>query len=100
MFFYVYKCDTKPTIFLVYFSSLYFTEYLIKCNDRLTLIFALKSFLQGIDVLTDILIKQPEMIQSVKQSGLVVFCWGEENNNTETINTLKQSGIDAIIYDK
>lgn len=30
----------------------------------------------------------------------MVFCWGDDNNSTETIRLLKQLGLHAIIYDK
>lgn len=32
--------------------------------------------------------------------GLIVFCWGDENNSKETIKFLKQLHIHGIIYDK
>lgn len=35
-----------------------------------------------------------------KSHGLVVFCWGDDNNNPETIKYLKELGLHAVIYDK
>lgn len=32
--------------------------------------------------------------------GLVVFCWGDDNNSQDTIKLLKSLGIHGIIYDK
>lgn len=32
--------------------------------------------------------------------GLIVFCWGDENNSKETIKFLKSLNIHGIIYDK
>lgn len=32
--------------------------------------------------------------------GLIVFCWGDENNSKETIKFLKNLNIHGIIYDK
>lgn len=32
--------------------------------------------------------------------GLIVFCWGDENNSKETIKFLKELNIHGIIYDK
>jgi Glycerophosphoryl diester phosphodiesterase family. len=36
----------------------------------------------------------------VIDAGLVIFCWGDDNNNTATIKHLKQLGIHGVIYDK
>lgn len=35
-----------------------------------------------------------------KQRGLVLFCWGDDNNSKDTIKLLKELGLHAIIYDK
>lgn len=32
--------------------------------------------------------------------GLILFCWGDDNNCKETIKFLKDKGLHAIIYDK
>lgn len=32
--------------------------------------------------------------------GLIVFCWGDDNNSQDTIKMLKSLGIHGIIYDK
>ena len=32
--------------------------------------------------------------------GLVCFCWGDDNNNKETIKYLKELGLNGIIYDR
>lgn len=32
--------------------------------------------------------------------GLIMFCWGDENNSKETIKFLKGLNIHGIIYDK
>lgn len=32
--------------------------------------------------------------------GLIVFCWGDDNNSKDTIQLLKSLGIHGIIYDK
>lgn len=38
-------------------------------------------------------------ISLATDAGLVIFCWGEENNNKETIQYLKKLGLHAVIYD-
>lgn len=32
--------------------------------------------------------------------GLVIFCWGDDNNDKNTIKRLKEMGLHAVIYDK
>lgn len=39
-------------------------------------------------------------VNLAKSSGLVVFCWGDDNNCKDTIKFLKELGLHAIIYDK
>lgn len=33
-------------------------------------------------------------------AGLIIFCWGDDNNNTDTIKYLKHLGLHGVIYDK
>ena len=46
-----------------------------------------------------VLLQQPEYIRSARARGLVVFCWGDENANPDTIRYLKSQGCDAVVYD-
>lgn len=57
-------------------------------------------FPQGINVHTEELLRDSSQIELVKRAGLVLFCWGDDNNDTETIKHLKDLGIHAVIYDK
>ncbi|XP_055916525.1 glycerophosphocholine phosphodiesterase GPCPD1 [Eupeodes corollae] len=54
----------------------------------------------GIVANTEDLLRDPSQINLAKDRGLVVFCWGEDNNSKETIQLLKNMGLHAIIYDK
>lgn len=36
----------------------------------------------------------------VTDVGLVIFCWGDDNNDKNTIKRLKEMGLHAVIYDK
>lgn len=56
--------------------------------------------LLGIVAHTEDLLRDPSQINLAKNRGLVLFCWGEENNSKETIKLLKHMGLHAIIYDK
>lgn len=39
-------------------------------------------------------------IKETIDEGLVIFCWGDDNNSTDNIRLLKNLGLHAIIYDK
>lgn len=36
----------------------------------------------------------------VKEAGLALFCWGDDNNCKEVVKKFKDLGVNAIIYDK
>ena len=50
--------------------------------------------------MSEVLLEHMDMIEYVKSAGLVLFVWGEVNNDSDVINTFKQKGVDAIIYDR
>jgi len=50
--------------------------------------------------MSELLLKDISLIDNVKNSGLVLFTWGEDNNDSEVIDRLKKQGVDAIIYDR
>lgn len=39
-------------------------------------------------------------IKETIDEGLVIFCWGDDNNCSDNIRLLKNLGLHAIIYDK
>lgn len=39
-------------------------------------------------------------VNLAQKNGLIVFCWGDDNNSKDTIKLLKDLGLHAIIYDK
>lgn len=55
---------------------------------------------QGINVHTEDILRNPKHLNFAKERGLVVFCWGDDNNDVETIKYLKELGLHAVIYDK
>ncbi|XP_067001505.2 glycerophosphocholine phosphodiesterase GPCPD1 [Anabrus simplex] len=61
--------------------------------------FAVCSGILGINVHTEDLLRDPSQVKLVRDAGLVIFCWGEDNNNSSTIKHLKKLGLHAIIYD-
>lgn len=36
----------------------------------------------------------------VKEAGLALFCWGDDNNCKDVVKKFKDLGVNAIIYDK
>lgn len=39
-------------------------------------------------------------VRLATEAGLVIFCWGDDNNDPATIRHLKELGLHAVIYDK
>lgn len=62
--------------------------------------FALSTGFLGIDVHAEEILKEKDLIKFVKSHNLVLFCWGEDLNNSEIIAQLKKDGVDGVIYDK
>lgn len=48
---------------------------------------------------TEELLRNPDLINIAKGYGLIVFCWGDDNNNKNNIELLKRQGVNAVIYD-
>ncbi|KAJ2953544.1 hypothetical protein O0L34_g1146 [Tuta absoluta] len=61
---------------------------------------AVSSDILGIVVHTEDLLRDPTQVKLVTDAGLVIFCWGDENNDRDTIKRLKLMGLHAVIYDK
>ncbi|KAK1889325.1 Glycerophosphocholine phosphodiesterase GPCPD1 [Dissostichus eleginoides] len=53
----------------------------------------------GISAHTEELLKNLSYIGDAQSKGLVVFSWGEDNNEHETRRKLREQGIDGLIYD-
>ena len=49
---------------------------------------------------TEDLLRDQTQIKATIDEGLVIFCWGDDNNSAENIRLLKSLGLHAIIYDK
>lgn len=62
--------------------------------------FACSHELLGIVAHTEDLLRDSTQIDLAKDKGLILFCWGDDNNSKDTIKHLKDLGIHAIIYDK
>ncbi|KAL4219632.1 hypothetical protein ACF0H5_022204 [Mactra antiquata] len=62
--------------------------------------FCIAHGLLGVNVMSEILLRNISLVDYIKQSGLVLFTWGEDNNNTEVIAQMKQYNVGGIIYDR
>ncbi|GBL93344.1 Glycerophosphocholine phosphodiesterase GPCPD1 [Araneus ventricosus] len=62
--------------------------------------FALNTGILGINVHAEDLMRDPSHISFVKDRNLVLFCWGEDINHSDVIKSLKEQGVDGVIYDK
>ncbi|KAJ0181759.1 hypothetical protein K1T71_002481 [Dendrolimus kikuchii] len=61
---------------------------------------AVSSDILGIVVHTEDLLRDPTQVKLATDAGLVIFCWGDDNNDRNTIMKLKEMGLHAVIYDK
>lgn len=96
------KQNKYPVLFLTNGETKFYKPYKDpRCKSVQKAIHVSKiTDLLGVDVFSEVLIEKPECIKSVKDAGLILFCWGEHNNDSNTINSLKENGIDGIIYDR
>ncbi|XP_073941629.1 glycerophosphocholine phosphodiesterase GPCPD1 isoform X1 [Choristoneura fumiferana] len=61
---------------------------------------AISSDILGIVVHTEDLLRDPSQVKLATDVGLIIFCWGDDNNDKATIQKLKDLGLHAVIYDK
>ncbi|XP_060606598.1 glycerophosphocholine phosphodiesterase GPCPD1-like [Ruditapes philippinarum] len=62
--------------------------------------FCIAHDLLGVNPMSQVLLRDLSLIDYVKNSGLILFTWGEDNNNADVIDKLKKLKVDAIIYDR
>lgn len=55
---------------------------------------------QGVNVCSDIVLQQPKLVTKAVNSQLVVFTWGQLNNEYANILSQRRMGVHAIIYDR
>ncbi|KAG0711848.1 Glycerophosphocholine phosphodiesterase GPCPD1 [Chionoecetes opilio] len=64
------------------------------------ILYAVNSDILGINVHTEDIMRDPGQVRPAQDKGLVVFCWGDHNNDQHNIKFLKKVGLHGIIYDK
>ncbi|KAL6071617.1 Glycerophosphocholine phosphodiesterase gpcpd1 [Balamuthia mandrillaris] len=72
----------------------------MRCNSlEQAVLFAKSEKFLGIVANSKALLEDTSLISFVKQQGLILFTWGEENNLEENVILQKQLGVDAVIND-
>ncbi|KAH8392587.1 hypothetical protein KR215_012159 [Drosophila sulfurigaster] len=97
-----YKQNRYPVMFLTLGHTTKYEKYMDpRGNSMETAVWhAVAMQLLGIVAHTEDLLRDPSKVNLAKERGLVLFCWGDDNNSKDTIKLLKDLGLHAIIYDK
>uniref|UniRef100_A0A3Q2PXB9 Glycerophosphocholine phosphodiesterase 1 n=1 Tax=Fundulus heteroclitus TaxID=8078 RepID=A0A3Q2PXB9_FUNHE len=95
------KQNKYPILFLTQGISKKYPELMdIRCQTtQIAVSFAQSENILGISAHTEELLKHLNYIEEAKSKGLVVFSWGDDNNEHETRKKLRAQGIDGLIYD-
>ncbi|OAD57913.1 Glycerophosphocholine phosphodiesterase GPCPD1 [Eufriesea mexicana] len=96
------KQNKYPVVFLTQgVTSKYPTYHDPRCQTvPMAVRHALAADILGINVHTEDILRDPAQVKFVKDAGLIIFCWGDDNNDKDTIQHLKKLGLHAVIYDK
>ncbi|XP_058058575.1 glycerophosphocholine phosphodiesterase GPCPD1 [Anopheles bellator] len=96
------KQNLYPVMFLTLgVTSRYPSYHDPRCNSiEMAVRNAYATELLGIVAHTEDLLRDQTQVNLATEKGLIVFCWGDDNNCKDTIKHLKSLGIHAIIYDK
>ncbi|XP_076675087.1 glycerophosphocholine phosphodiesterase GPCPD1 isoform X2 [Andrena cerasifolii] len=96
------KQNKYPVVFLTQgVTSKYPTYHDPRCQTiPMAVRHALAADILGINVHTEDILRDPSQVKFVKDAGLIIFCWGDDNNDKATIQHLKKLGLHAVIYDK
>uniref|UniRef100_V9I6V9 Putative glycerophosphodiester phosphodiesterase 5 n=1 Tax=Apis cerana TaxID=7461 RepID=V9I6V9_APICE len=96
------KQNKYPVVFLTQgVTSKYPTYHDPRCQTiPMAVRHALAADILGINVHTEDILRDPSQVKFVKDAGLIIFCWGDDNNDKDTIQHLKKLGLHAVIYDK
>ncbi|KAK7906787.1 hypothetical protein WMY93_015399 [Mugilogobius chulae] len=96
------KQNKYPILFLTQGICERYPELMdIRCQTtQIAMSFAQSENILGISAHTEELLKHLNYIEDAQSKGLVVFCWGEDNNEHENRRKLREKGIDGLIYDR
>lgn len=95
------KQNKYPILFLTQGISDKYPELMdIRCQTtQIAISFAQSENILGISGHTEELLKNLSYIGDAQSKGLVVFSWGDDNNDHENRRKLREQGIDGLIYD-
>ncbi|XP_063972976.1 glycerophosphocholine phosphodiesterase GPCPD1-like isoform X1 [Diachasmimorpha longicaudata] len=96
------KQNKYPVVFLTQGITMkYPTYHDPRCQTiPMAMLHAISADILGINVHTEDILRDPSHVQIVRDRGLIIFCWGDDNNDKATIQHLKKLGLHAVIYDK
>ncbi|KAL0967722.1 hypothetical protein UPYG_G00256070 [Umbra pygmaea] len=96
------KQNKYPILFLTQGVSQVYPELMdIRCQTtQIAMSFAQSENILGISAHTEELLQNLEHIRVAQSKGLVVFCWGDLNNDHDNRTKLREQGIDGLIYDR
>uniref|UniRef100_A0A7N6BUE2 Glycerophosphocholine phosphodiesterase 1 n=1 Tax=Anabas testudineus TaxID=64144 RepID=A0A7N6BUE2_ANATE len=96
-----HKQNKYPILFLTQGISEKYPELMdIRCQTtQIAISFAQSENILGISAHTEELLKNLSYIGDAQSKGLVVFSWGDDNNEHDNRRTLREQGIDGLIYD-
>ncbi|XP_032882108.1 glycerophosphocholine phosphodiesterase GPCPD1 isoform X1 [Amblyraja radiata] len=96
------KQNKYPVLFLTQGCTNSYPEFMdLRCRTTpIAMSFAQSENLLGVNVHTEDLLRNPDYVQQAKSKDLVIFCWGNDTNESENRRILKQKGIDGLIYDR
>lgn len=95
------KQNKYPILFLTQGVSEKYPELMdVRCQTtQIAVSFAQSENILGISAHTEELLKHLSYIGEAHSKGLVVFSWGDDNNEHENRRKLREQGIDGLIYD-
>lgn len=97
-----FKQNVYPVMFLTQGVTTKWPSYSdSRCNtiERAAQTACAMEFL-GIVAHSEDLLRDPSQIKQTTDQGLIIFCWGDDNNSKITISYMKEAGLHAIIYDQ
>uniref|UniRef100_A0A8C6TVQ0 Glycerophosphocholine phosphodiesterase 1 n=1 Tax=Neogobius melanostomus TaxID=47308 RepID=A0A8C6TVQ0_9GOBI len=96
------KQNKYPILFLTQGICVRYPEMMdLRCQTtQIAVSFAQSENILGISAHTEELLNHLNYIEEAQSKGLVVFSWGEENNDHNNRRKLREKGIDGVIYDR
>lgn len=93
------KQPNYPVFFLTEGGTEFTSD--VRCNSLQEAIrFAKFADLLGIVTVSDPLLEAPQLCRVVKQNGLLLFTYGQLNNDVSNVEIQRRHGVDAVIVDR